>query len=102
MLPLDNYSIGGSYLTDGGKAFRAILHMYLNEPDTDQIANGEFNIDFDAILAENYPLPRLMSPYGYITRCNRTVTFSVFCAHSSTQKPRQHWEVEGKDVISEL
>jgi hypothetical protein len=46
-----NYSIGGSYLTDAGKALRAILTMYFNEPDTEQIAKGEFNIDFDAALA---------------------------------------------------
>ena len=47
-----NYSIGGSYLTDAGKVFRAILTMYLNEPTTEQIANKVFGIDFDAALAE--------------------------------------------------
>jgi hypothetical protein len=47
------YSIGGSYLTDAGKALRAILTMYLNEPTTEQIADKVFGIDFDTALAVN-------------------------------------------------
>lgn len=46
-----NFTIGGSYLTDAGKALRAIFDMYFNEPNIDQIADGAFNIDFDAVLA---------------------------------------------------
>lgn len=46
-----NFTINGSYLTDAGKALRAILTMYLNEPTTEQIANKIFGIDFNTALA---------------------------------------------------
>jgi hypothetical protein len=44
-------SVNGSWLTDAGKAFRALLHLHLNEPDAEQQLNWEFDIDFDALLA---------------------------------------------------
>jgi hypothetical protein len=43
--------INGSWLTDAGKVFRALLKMYFNEPDADQMLNWEFDIDFNAIIA---------------------------------------------------
>lgn len=46
-----NFSINGSFLSDAGKALRAVLTMYLNEPSTEQIANKVFGIDFASALA---------------------------------------------------
>lgn len=43
--------VGYSWLTDAGRVFRALLSMYLNEPDAEQLLNWEFDIDFDAVLA---------------------------------------------------
>lgn len=43
-------SVNGSWLTDAGKVFRALLNLHLNEPDTEQLLNWEFDIDFEAIL----------------------------------------------------
>lgn len=43
--------VGYSWLSDSGKVFRALLDQYLNEPDSEQLLNWEFDIDFDAVLA---------------------------------------------------
>lgn len=43
--------VGYSWLTDAGKVFRALLHLHLNEPDSEQQLNWDFDIDFDAVLA---------------------------------------------------
>jgi hypothetical protein len=47
-----NFSINGCFLSDAGKALRAILTMHLNEPSVEQISNNMFGIDFDAVLAD--------------------------------------------------
>jgi hypothetical protein len=46
-------SVGYSWLADAGKVFRALLDLFVNEPDSEQQLNWEFDIDFEAVLAAN-------------------------------------------------
>lgn len=43
-------SVNGSWLTDAGKIFRALLDFHLNEAESDQQLNWEFELDFEAII----------------------------------------------------